>query len=165
VALQAVPAVGVAWAGHGAGAGADVALVAVSPPVLLGVAAFGTTLAVALGRPREGLPTAVRGRLRWAAQAALVDVVVLAAATVLEGGVTAGAAAFAQALDDGSALWTLALLVVQGGLIDLRAPVAFGVAWVVLALALRPLRPRTARAARRLQAARTTRSSRDRRPG
>jgi hypothetical protein len=155
VALQAVPPALIAGLGYGAQAAADVALVALSSPVLLGAVAFAVTLAVAMRRP--GLdPTKhvvtwpvddrarprLRVRLRWAALAAVVDIAVLAAALLVDGGVRSGAAAFLEALDDGSAEWTFALLFIQGGFVDLRAPVAFGVAWVVLARALRPVRPR-----------------------
>ena len=183
VALQAVPPVLIAWAGHGPWAGADVALAAVSSPVLLGAVAYGLTLAVALGRPglepradvvqgpvddrtvppaapgrvpqtrsdqaapvgpaREGTATStVRDRLRWAALATLLDVGVMAAAVVVDGGVAAGAASFAAAMDDGSAMWTFLLLVVKGAVVDLRAPIAVGLAWLVLARASRPVRRR-----------------------
>ena len=170
-ALQAAPPVLIAWGGYGPTVAADAVVVAVSSPVLLGVAAFGAVVAVALGQPglqpaglhdpvRHGAPPGtVRTRLRWAALAALLGIGVTAAAVVVDGGVRGGAAALTDALDDGSAVWTFVLLVVQGGFIELRAPVAFGVAWFVLSRASRPVRPRSRRRSRWSPAARTRRRS------
>ncbi|GAB3884073.1 hypothetical protein [Terrabacter terrigena] len=91
---------------------------------------------------QSGAPSGTVGaRVRWSAIATLVELAVLAAAVVVDGGLRAGAESFLAALDDGSAVWTFVLLVVQSGFIDARAPVAFAVAWVVLARAQRPLRP------------------------
>lgn len=118
------------------------------------------------GPIRQGAPSGTVGeRLRWAALAALVDVAVLAAAAVLDGGVAAGATSFLQSMDDGTAASTFALLVVQGGFIDLRAPVSFGVAWLVLGRAQRPVRTRGPRRSCRPPVARTTRWCRVRRRG
>jgi hypothetical protein len=148
--VQVVPPVVVTWAGYGKGAAADVALVSVSSPVLLGVVGFGVALAVALGQPGLGprndvsraAPAGTLGpRLRWAAVATLVELAVLAGAVVLDGGVIAGAASFGDSLDDGSAVWTFVLLVVQAGFVELRAPVAFAVAMGVLTRAGRPVTP------------------------
>lgn len=118
------------------------------------------------GPVRQGPPTStVRERLRWSALAALVEIAVLAAAVVLDGGVAAGSTSFLHSMDDGTAASTFVLLLVEAGLIDLRAPVAFGVAWLVLARAQRPVRTRGRRQSRRPPGARTTRRCRVRRLG
>lgn len=198
VALQAVPPVLIAWCGYGPTAAADSSVVAVSSPVLLGVAAFGAVIAVALNQPglepaggplggpvhergalaapcgatepieladlhgpvRPGAPTStVRPPLRWAGLATLLAITVTAAALVVDSGVSGGAASLTHAMDDGSAAWTFVLLVVQGGFIELRAPVAFAVAWFVLARASRPVSPRERSPSPRWPAARTRRRS------
>lgn len=100
-------------------------------------------------------------RTRWALTAALAHVASLAAAYVLDNGARAGSRAFAESLDDGSAMWGFAALVIKGLVLDLRGLVAFGVALVVLALARRPVRG----AAPGRPVSRTTPWSRDRRPG
>lgn len=126
-----------------------------------GPVATGPLDAVVLPGPvRPGAPCApLRPRLRWAALAALIGGAVTAAAVVVDGGATAGAASLSEALDDGSAVWAFVLLVVRGGLVELRAPVAFAVAWFVLARASRPV---SARRRRRWPEARTRRRSRGR---
>lgn len=126
-----------------------------------GAVATGPLDAVVLQGPvRRGDPaTPVRPRLRWAALAALVAPAVTAAAVVVDGGATPGAASLSGAMDDGSAVWAFVLLVVQAGLVELRAPVAFAVAWFALARASRPVSPRRRP---RWPEARTRRPSRDR---
>ncbi len=108
------------------------------------------------GPVRPGAPprTFTR-RLRWCVLAALVQLAVTAAAIVVDGGVRSGAASLADAIDDGSAAWAVVLLVVQGGFIELRAPVAFGIAWYTLGRASRPVRPEGGCRPRRSPAART----------
>lgn len=176
VLVQAVAPVFVAWAGYGAGAAADAAVVAVSSPLLLGVVAFGVVIAVALDRQRPppallgpvqpgAPPGTTRARLCWAGLAAVAQLAVTAAGVVIDSGARGGAVALAAAIDDGSAAWTFVLLVVQGGFIELRAPVAFGIAWSVLARAAQPVRPSGRSRSRRWPAARTRPGSRDGRSG
>jgi hypothetical protein len=154
VVLQAVAPVVIAWAGYGAGAAADAAVVAVSSPVLLGVVAFGIVLGAALDRPGAP-PCTFTTRLRWCVLAALVQLTVTAAAVVVDGGVRSGAASLADAVDDGSAAWAVVLLVVQGGFVELRAPVASGIAWYALGRASRPVRSAGGCRPRRSPAGRT----------
>ncbi|MBC9823040.1 hypothetical protein [Terrabacter sp. MAHUQ-38] len=169
LAVQAVPLI-ILWAVEGPETAGDAALVAVSSPALVGVTGFAVALAAGLATPRlEPLepspgPVVERGvgapgtgggsgphrptsqlrtglrRVRWAAIAALSHVASLALAYVLDNGARAGSHAFGESLDDGSAMWGFAVLVIHGLVLDLRGLVAFGVAFVVLALARRPVR-------------------------
>ena len=200
VVLQALPYVAVGWITDGGTAAGDGALYALAPTSLLGVVGFGVVLAVALSRPamepvvRTGSavdgpvvprlptwprpPTVTTGaclpRLRWAALAALAEAATVAGAALLESAASSGASAAGHALDDGSVLWAYLGTVCQVLLMDVRAPTAGVVAFVVLVRARRPVSPRRARRTRRslrarrgraaAPAARTTRPCRDRPP-
>jgi len=188
--VQAVPLL-ILWATEGPEIAGDAALVAVSSPALVGVAGFAVALAAGLATPGlEPLepssgPVVERGvgaggaagasgphrptsrlraglrRARWAAIATLGHVAALALAYVVDNGARAGSRAFGESLDDGSAMWGFAVLVIHGLVLDPRGLVAFGVAFVVLGLARRPVRAAVPGRA----ASRTTPWSRGRRPG
>ena len=197
VLLQALPYVAVGWITDGGTAAGDGALHALAPTSLLGVVGFGVVLAVALSRPgmepvvRTGsavdgpavarLPTwptpptvttgAFLARLRWAALTALAEAATVAGAALLESAASSGASAAGHALDDGSVLWAYIGTVCQVILMDVGAPTAGVVAFVVLVRARRPVSPLRARRTRRARrgraaapAARTTRPCRDRPP-
>jgi len=189
LAVEAVPLI-ILWGVEGPETAGDAALVAVSSPALVGIAGFAVALAAGLSMPglepvkplpgpvdeRGGtsgaggacgphlptsqLQTGLR-RARWAAIAALAHVAALALAYVLDNGARAGSRAFGESLDDGSAMWGFAVLVIHGLVLDPRGLVAFGVAFVVLGLARRPVRAAVPGRA----ASRTTPWSRGRRPG
>ena len=197
VVLQALPYVAVGWITDGGTAAGDGALHALAPTSLLGVVGFGVVLAVALSRrrmqpvvstgpavagsmvprlptrptPNTGTTGPVLPRLRWAALTALAEAATVAGAALLESAAISGASAAGKALDEGSVLWAYVGTVCQVLVMDVRAPTAFLVAFVVLARARRPVSPRRTRRARRARpdggagpAARTTRPCPDRPP-
>jgi hypothetical protein len=188
--VQAVPLI-ILWAMEGPESAGDAALVGVSSPALAGVAGFAVGLAAGLAtlgfepvepspgpvvergigangaagtsgphRPTSRLRTRLR-RAKWGAIAAVGHVASPALAYVLDNGARAGSRAFGESLDDGSAMWGFAVLVIHGLVLDPRGLVAFGVAFVVLGLARRPVRAAVPGRA----ASRTTPWSRGRRPG
>ena len=191
VAVQAVVPLIILWASERSALAGDAALVAVSSPALVGVTGFAVALAASLAspglepagpspgpvdergvrdvgaggapgphRPTSSLRACLR-RARWAAIAALAHVGALALAHVVDNGARAGSRAFGESLDDGSAMWGFAALVLHGLVLDPRGVLAFAVALVVLGLARRPVRV----VAPGCPVSRTTPWSRGRRPG